>query len=94
MPLIFVFPQNAFVNIKEGIILIVLPYHDAICYWLSFFLSLEFCLDLTCLSTSLLLIRRLKGSVKAVTVKGQGIATVQKRPVRPILPAYYNTGEL
>lgn len=61
-----------------------------------FFLSLEFCLDLTCLSTSLLLIRQLKGSVKAVTVKGQdrGIATVQKRPVRPILPAYYNTGEL
>ncbi|KAM7417742.1 hypothetical protein PAMA_017403 [Pampus argenteus] len=36
---------------------------------------------------------QLKDSLKSVTVQsqGRGNATVQKRPVRPILPAYYST---
>lgn len=40
--------------------------------------------------------RQLKASSKAVAVQGQdrSITTIQKRPVRPILPAYYNTGEI
>lgn len=40
--------------------------------------------------------RQLKASSKAVAAQGQdrGITTIQRRPVRPILPAYYSTGEI
>ncbi len=40
--------------------------------------------------------RQLKDSLEGTTVQGQdrSNATVQKRPVRPILPAYYSTGEI
>lgn len=62
-------------------------------YFISWFVHLLF---LTCLSPLLLLSRQMQGSLKPVSVKGQErrIAAVQKRPVRPILPALYNTGDI
>ncbi|KAG8004068.1 HMG domain-containing protein 3 [Nibea albiflora] len=36
--------------------------------------------------------KQLKDSLKCATVQDRSIANVQKRPMRPILPAYYSTG--
>lgn len=50
---------------------------------------------LTWITLSLPLSRQLKVGLKAAAIEGQdrSLATAQRRPVRPILPAYYSTGD-
>lgn len=61
-----------------------------------FIVTCDYSVYLTWHTFPLSLSRQVKDSLKGATVPGQdrSSAAVQKRPVRPILPAYYTTGEI